>query len=74
MEEFKTIIFDKIQNLVVERLIAYDSIAYATKWDSLRTFVDTTLQNLKSFSFESVASSSQRKDLLEKKLSLVAAK
>lgn len=59
--------------MVAERLIASDPITYATKWDFLRNFVDTTLQNLKSFSSDFVASSSQRKAHLENKLSLIAA-
>lgn len=74
MEEFKTVIFDRIQNLVAESLIIYDPIAYAAKWDSLRAYVDTIVQNMKSFSSESVASSSQKLDHLEEKLSFVAAK
>lgn len=57
MEEFMRVIFDKVQNLVPERLITYDLIAYATKWDTLRNFVDTVLKNMRYFSFESVASS-----------------
>lgn len=74
MEKFKTIIFNKIHNLFAERLIVSDPIAYATKWDSLRTFMDTVLQNLKSFFSEFFASSSERQALLEKKLSSVVAK
>ena len=58
MEEFKNVIFDRVQNLVAERLITYDPITYAAKRDSLRTFVDTVMQNLKFFSSEFVASSS----------------
>ncbi|CAI8619225.1 unnamed protein product [Vicia faba] len=44
MEEFSTVIFDRIQSLVVERLIASDHIAYGYKWDTLRTFVDIKLR------------------------------
>lgn len=31
MEEFKTVIFNQVQNLVVERFIASNHIAYETK-------------------------------------------
>lgn len=74
MEEFKTIIFDRIQNLFVETLITSDPIAYVTKWYSMRSSVYTVIHNLKSFSPEPVASSSQKLDHLEKKLTYVAAK
>lgn len=60
--------------MVVERLITSDPITYAAKWDTLRTFLDTGLQNLKSFSSEFVASSSQKNDHLEEKLTSIAAK
>lgn len=60
--------------MVAERLIASDPIAYAAKWDSLKTFIDIALYILKSFSSESIASSSQSKTHMEKKLTLIAAK
>lgn len=74
MEEFKIVIFYRVQNLVAERLMASDPMTYAAKWDSLKTSVDTIMQNLKSFSYEFVASSSQKLDHLEEKLTYVAAK
>lgn len=43
MEEFRIVFYDKIHELVAERLIASDPIAYAGKWDSLRTFIDSVL-------------------------------
>lgn len=46
-------------------------IAYAVKLDTLRTFVDTVMQNLKSFSSEYVASSSEKHEHLEEKLAFV---
>lgn len=36
---------DKNKNFVAERLIEYDLISFATKWNSLGTFMDTTLHN-----------------------------
>lgn len=66
------VIFDRVHNLVAERLILPDPIAYAAKWDTLITSVDTLLQNLKSLSSESVASSSQKHEHLEEKLVYIA--
>lgn len=60
--------------MVVERLIASDPISYVTKWDSLRVFVDIFMQNLKSFSSEAVASSCQKLNHFEEKLTSVATK
>lgn len=74
MEEFKTVTFYIIQNLVDERFIASDHIAYVAKWDSLRAYMDIVMQNLKSFSSESVASSSQKLDHLEQKLTFITTK
>lgn len=50
MEEFKTIIFYRVQSLVVETLVGFYPITYAAKWDAFRTSMDTVMQNLKSFS------------------------
>lgn len=68
MEEFRTDIYDRILDLVAKRLTTSDSITYVAKWDTLRTFMDTIMQDLKNFSYEFVASSSQRQEQLEAKL------
>lgn len=60
--------------MVAERLLASNPVTYATKRDTLRTSTYTFIQNLKSFSSESVASSSQKHDYLEERLTFVAAK
>lgn len=64
MEEFRIVIYDRIQDLVIERLITSDFIAHAAKWDTLRTLVDIDLQNVKTFTSEYVASSSQKQEQL----------
>lgn len=74
MEEYKTIFYDKIQELVTERLTTYGPVTYAAKWDSLRSYMDLVLQNLKSFTFETFASTSYRQEQLEEKLVIVADK
>lgn len=66
-------IYDRIQDLFVERLRASNFIAYAAMWDTLKTYVDVGLQNLKTFTFEFVASSSQKQEHLEAKLTNVVA-
>ena len=60
MEEYKTILFDRLQNLVDERITTSDPVAYATKWDSLTTSMVSVLQSLKYISSEYVVSSNQR--------------
>lgn len=62
-----------MQNLVDERTIASDPLAYAAKWDSLTTFVVSVFQNLKDVTSESVASSSKRQELMKGKLVAVVA-
>lgn len=74
MEEFIIVLYDRIQELVVERLTAYDPVTYVAKWDTLRTSVDSVLQNLKSFTYEIVASTSHRQEQLEEEMTLVASK
>lgn len=63
-----TYIFYKTRVLVIERLLAYDSISYASKQDTLRTYVDTVMQNLNTLSTQFVASFSQKQDKLQDKL------
>lgn len=60
--------------MVVKRIIASDHIAYETKWDFLIAVMDIVMQDLKSLSSESVASSSLELDHLENKLTSIAAK
>lgn len=72
MEEFRIVIYDRIQDLVIQRLKTSDFIAYAAKWDTLRTLVDIALQNLKTFTSEYVASSSHKQEQLEAKMAYVA--
>lgn len=38
MEKYKIVLFDRLQNLVAERITTSDLVAYAAKWDSLTTF------------------------------------
>lgn len=73
MEEFRTIIYDRIQDLVVERLTTSNYVAYAAKRDTLRTFEDTVLRSLNSFTSESIVSSSQRQEQLKAKHAFVGA-
>lgn len=65
---------DTIHELVVERLTASDSVADVAKWESLTTSMDLVMQNMKSFTSEIIASTSQRQEQLEKKLVVVANK
>lgn len=44
MEECGTVIFDRMKELVDERLIESDYFAYPAKWDSLITSVVSALQ------------------------------
>lgn len=74
MEVCRTIFCDRIQEVVAERLTTSDLVAYAAKWNTLRISVDSVLQNLKYFTFETVASTSQRYEQLEEKLVAVADK
>lgn len=74
MEEFNTVIFDRVQNLVAKTLIASDLITHATKQDTFRTSTDIVLQNHKSFSYEFIASSSRKQDHLEETLAYVDVK
>lgn len=69
----KNILFDKIQSLIDERHFASDLVAYAARWDSLKTYVASVIQNLKKVTSESVASSYFRQDLFEENLASVAA-
>lgn len=74
MEEFKFIFYGRIHELFAERIVASDPVAYAAKWDSLRTYVDSLLHNLKSFTSETVASTNHRQEQLEKKLATLVDK
>lgn len=58
---------------VDERTFTYDLISYTTKWDSLQTSVVSVIQNLRDATSESITSSSKRQELLEAKLTSVAA-
>lgn len=49
MEEFMTGIYDRIHDMVPERLTTSNSIAYTAKWDTPRTYVDAALHNIKTF-------------------------
>lgn len=73
MEEFKTIIFDRVYNLLTGRLFAYDTIAHATEWDTIKISMDSVLKNLNAFSSKYVASSIQKHENQEEKLASVAA-
>lgn len=58
---------------VDERTFTYDLIFYTTKWDSLQTYVVSVIQNLRDATSKSITSSSKRQELLEAKLTSVAA-
>ena len=71
MEEIKSIILDKVQNLVDDRTYTSDPVAYTAKWDFLQTSVVFVIHNLKDATSKSVFSSSRRQDLLEAKLASI---
>lgn len=43
MEEYIIVLFDRMQNLIAERITTSDLVAYAAKWDSLTAFVGSVL-------------------------------
>lgn len=73
MEEYIIVLFDRLQNMIAERITASDQVAYAAIWDSLTTSMVLILQSMKYLSLESIASSSQRQGHLEAKLASVNA-
>lgn len=72
MEEYIIVLFDRLLNLVTERITAYYPVAYIEKWDSLTTSAVSVLQCLNYLSLESVASSSHGKKHLEANLASIA--
>ena len=58
--------------MIDERPFASDPVAYAARWDSLKTSIALVIQNLKEVTSESVASSCSRQDLLEKNMASVS--
>lgn len=67
----RNILLDKMQSLIDERPFAYDPVAYANRWDSLKKSIALVILNLKEVTSESVASACSRKDLLEENLTSV---
>ncbi|MCH98211.1 hypothetical protein A2U01_0019211 [Trifolium medium] len=78
MEELRTMIYHKVQKLVVERLTANEFVVYAAKWDNLRTHMDLTMQNLKAMSSKAIKSDREadkkNQEEMEAKLGNVVAK
>ena len=71
MEEYKTVLFDRMQNLVAERITTSDPITYAAKCDSL-TFGGFSSARSEVPLVRTLASSSQRQEHLEAKMAYVA--
>lgn len=71
MGVIKNILLDKMQSLINEIPFASDPVAYAVRWDSLKTFVASVVHNLKEVTLEFAASSCFRQDLLKENMASV---
>lgn len=58
--------------MIDERPFAFDPVAYTARWDSLKTYVASIIQNLKEVTSKSIASSCSRQDLIEKNMASVS--